>query len=350
MIGNLIERKRDGFIRDILGIHMKWGKQKGFTIVELLIVIVVIGILAAITIVAFNGVQNKAKSAAIQSDLNTAAKKLQEYRFVSSSSELYPSTLPSTISASSGNTYAYFLNSDTNGYCLQSSNGALVSSITSSMAVVVAKPCSQNELIGWWPFNGQADDSSGNGLNGAVTGAILATGQGGRANGAYAFDGNENYIMGTPGIIDNKWITINAWAFMVSGTTKGTIFHIGAGNGYSLGIGSSLTSVNGSITGLFPGTRWVDTSTIIPSGWHMLSLVLDGGSVPSLYIDGVLVGRYPGAAPSAASNGFSIGRNTGDEGTSATSRRFNSSIDDVRLFGRALSASELQAMYAAGAQ
>jgi len=42
---------------------MKWAKQKGFTIVELLIVIVVIGILAAITIVAFNGVQQRAQTA-----------------------------------------------------------------------------------------------------------------------------------------------------------------------------------------------------------------------------------------------------------------------------------------------
>jgi len=37
-------------------------KQTGFTIVELLIVIVVIGILAAITIVAYNGIQNRANS------------------------------------------------------------------------------------------------------------------------------------------------------------------------------------------------------------------------------------------------------------------------------------------------
>ena len=37
-------------------------KRTGFTIVELLIVIVVIGILAAITIVAFNGIQTRAKN------------------------------------------------------------------------------------------------------------------------------------------------------------------------------------------------------------------------------------------------------------------------------------------------
>lgn len=42
---------------------------KGFTIVELLIVIVVIGILAAITIVSFNGVQDKARMAKIKNDL-----------------------------------------------------------------------------------------------------------------------------------------------------------------------------------------------------------------------------------------------------------------------------------------
>ena len=38
----------------------KHKQQHGFTIVELLIVIVVIGILAAITIVAYNGIQNRA--------------------------------------------------------------------------------------------------------------------------------------------------------------------------------------------------------------------------------------------------------------------------------------------------
>lgn len=49
----------------------------GFTIVELLIVVVVIAILATITVVAYNGIQNQSADAVIRSDLSNIAKKLE---------------------------------------------------------------------------------------------------------------------------------------------------------------------------------------------------------------------------------------------------------------------------------
>ena len=55
-------------------------RQKGFTIVELLVVIVVIGILAAITIVSYNGISQRANIASLQSDLASAANMIKMYR------------------------------------------------------------------------------------------------------------------------------------------------------------------------------------------------------------------------------------------------------------------------------
>lgn len=71
-----------------------WAKHKqfpGFTIVELLIVIVVIAILAAVTVTAYNGIQNRAYNAAVRSDLSTIGKKLELYR-AASASNYYPTS------------------------------------------------------------------------------------------------------------------------------------------------------------------------------------------------------------------------------------------------------------------
>jgi len=49
-------------------------------------------------------------------------------------------------------------------------------------------------LVGWWPFTGNAIDSSGNGNNGTVNGAVLVADRFGNINRAYNFDGTSSFI------------------------------------------------------------------------------------------------------------------------------------------------------------
>jgi len=67
-------------------------KQRGFTIVELLIVVVVIAILAAITIVSYNGIQKRAREATLSTNLGSAAQQLKVDLSLTGDG-IYPATL-----------------------------------------------------------------------------------------------------------------------------------------------------------------------------------------------------------------------------------------------------------------
>ncbi len=76
-----------------------------------------------------------------------------------------------------------------------------------------------NGIVGWWPFNGNANDESGNGNNGTVNGATLTADRFGISNKAYSFDGINDFIE----VLNNAslqnlntfsisfWYKINQW-------------------------------------------------------------------------------------------------------------------------------------------
>lgn len=103
--------------------------QRGFTIVELLIVIVVIGILAAIVIVAYNGISSKARASALISTLDQASKKLDIAK-VSSGTDVYPAGLVAAgVPGANGITYTYtssnsVASSAPQTYCLTATNNS----------------------------------------------------------------------------------------------------------------------------------------------------------------------------------------------------------------------------------
>ena len=82
---------------------LKQTKQRGFTIVELLIVVVIIAILAAITIVAYNGIQNRAKTSAAKSSASSVQKKAE---IAGGTSGSYPTTTAGFASADTASSLA----------------------------------------------------------------------------------------------------------------------------------------------------------------------------------------------------------------------------------------------------
>ncbi|MBL8159044.1 prepilin-type N-terminal cleavage/methylation domain-containing protein [Candidatus Saccharibacteria bacterium] len=102
--------------------------RSGFTIVELLIVIVVIGILAVLAIGAFSRAQDQARAASVQSDLKASAKQLEK---TNTETGAYPATAAG-LPASPNTTYQYAYDSAANTYCLTGENGNQMFTISSS--------------------------------------------------------------------------------------------------------------------------------------------------------------------------------------------------------------------------
>ncbi len=126
-------------------------KQTGFTIVELLIVVVVIAILAAITIVAYNGIQNRAKSSALQSMVSQTAKKVALAAV--NDNDQYPADKTAFQGATGLNdsakeTYDYIASDARKAYCVSVTNSSSESwASTSSGTGPISGRCVQNLVL-----------------------------------------------------------------------------------------------------------------------------------------------------------------------------------------------------------
>ena len=107
--------------------------QKAFTIVELLIVIVVIGILAAITIVAYNGIQSRARASQASAALSQAKKKLELYKVDNSS---YPATGNLAAADIKDGDVSYQYTSDGTTYCLTGTAATTSYKVTDTTAPI----------------------------------------------------------------------------------------------------------------------------------------------------------------------------------------------------------------------
>jgi len=311
--------------------------KSGFTIVELLIVIVVIGILAAITIVAFNGVSNKAKVSAMQADLNNSAKTLETFRLTTSTTEQYPADLAAAnLKFSNGITYQYSVDNTASPvtYCLTAINNNVTYYIGQGTQPKEGSCYENHGLVGWWQLNGNPNDSSGNGINGAVSGPTLAAGANGATNSAYNFVNTADVItIPANTLLNNQNFTFTAWVKPSSAT--GTMTVIGSGyNAPQLRIDSGKLTLLATGAQQFPSS----TGTIAANTWSYIAVTYSVSGTYTYYINGIAAGGGTLARTFTFSSNY-IGR------TAAVAENFVGSIDGVRMYNRVLSPAEMTSLY-----
>lgn len=140
---------------------IKTVRQSGFTIVELLIVIVVIGILAAITVIAYTGINQQASAAALKSDLNNSQTilsldKAKDNKFPASIEEANDGK---GLKLSPDTIYEYSVDNDANPptFCLTARNDTQAFHVTQDSALTTGVCPGHAEPSGGQPGGGTPD-------------------------------------------------------------------------------------------------------------------------------------------------------------------------------------------------
>ncbi len=233
---------------------------------------------------------------------------------------------------------------------------------TGSLEIIVTwggPTVQDSSLIAFYPFNGNANDESGNGFHGTVYGATLVNDHHGIGSRAYSFDGYNDFI--NIGDVDELRIygdlTISLWMYVRSFQGKGGIITCQADNSDDPNT-NAIYKVNFAYTNWFhychesgPGIDFTHDFTNFSfnaNNWHHTTLVRKiNEKALNLFVDGSLVETYYYALN--PDNGdlstVKIGEN---HGSIAADRFFNGILDEIRIYNRALIEQEIQALYQSG--
>ena len=214
-------------------------------------------------------------------------------------------------------------------------------------------------LIGWWRFNGNANDSSGNNVNGTLYGNPQgATSESGLSNGAYQLDGSGDYVfygeqynsVGLP-------VTFSGWVYHSSASgLSSLVMTDGSAVGY-LGWRIQINTNNtveasygtGNATGTANRRSFITTGTIPTNSWRNITAVISSFNTIRVYFNGVQqAGAYSGSAASMATSTSSSPMRFGRYsvgGNIDSADRF----DDFRVYDRVLTDTEITNLYNAGA-
>ena len=136
-----------------------------------------------------------------------------------------------------------------------------------------------NGLVGWWPFNGNANDESGNLNNGAVFGATLTSDRNGNNAKAFSFNGTNQYIIIDSATFLTPQYSVSIWFKSNNGfcPTSGALLRSGGGScdGKGFAISNSNNEMNfgfnefiNSNQGTFSYQSPTSCSSYNPNSWH----------------------------------------------------------------------------------
>jgi hypothetical protein len=202
-----------------------------------------------------------------------------------------------------------------------------------------------NGLVGWWPFTGNANDISGNNLNGTATGATLTTDRFGNATSAYNFANTGQYINF---FSSNTWMqgsySISFW--FNSAYISGKDQHLLSKRTSCLG-GSEIffqASISPSSNNLWIGWGGGGGSfspgiNFTPNVWNNVMYVFNG-STAQLYLNGSLYG-------SSSNNGVTntVMLRAGNHSCPIPDDDYIGKFDDLGLWNRALTQQEITTLY-----